>query len=162
MGFDLLTPLTSWSFERVQEWKNSSPFFDILDFPYKSPETQKNMYVKFKCIPICHLLRPTLFLLIKPRMKSLWHPGYIKPYLRSEISSAVPFSSEGIPTRQKRQSKRKQKQQTNKFIVCEYSCLFLILITKDVSRARNVPRAKEQGERVAFAGFVGWWMNQIR
>ena len=47
MDFDVLTPLTSWSFERVQEWKNSSPFFDILDFPYKSPETQKNMYVKF-------------------------------------------------------------------------------------------------------------------
>ena len=48
MDFDLLTPLTSWSFERVPEWKNSSPFFDTLDFPYKSPETKKkNMHVKF-------------------------------------------------------------------------------------------------------------------
>ena len=40
MDFHLLTSLTSWSFERVPEWKNLSPFFDTLDFPYRSPENK--------------------------------------------------------------------------------------------------------------------------
>ena len=74
-----------WTGARMKEFKSIFRHFGFsLQVTWNQKKTCASnlMMPTANCVPICYLLRPTLFLLIKPRTKSLWYPRYIKLYLR--------------------------------------------------------------------------------